>query len=84
MTTRLALIMVISLLSACADGPGAVKALMSAGYHNIEIMGYGYPGCGVAALTSTRFHAISIDDEPVDGVVCDNVIKVSNTIKIVN
>ena len=77
---RVLLVMMMLLLSACTDGPGAVKALMNAGYLNITIIGYGFPACGIS---STRFHAVSPDGEPVDGVVCGEEIRITNTIQIV-
>lgn len=62
-------------LSACSDAPGATKALLDAGYKNIQTTGYSAFSCGEHDSYSTGFTAVGPTGRPVAGVVCAGVFK---------
>ena len=80
---KLALLFVIVLLfyllitpATCTDEVGAKDALIKAGYHPIEVGGYGYFQGSEDDTYVTKFKAYSPDSSQiVTGVVCSGVMK---------
>lgn len=67
-------------LTGCSNPQGATKALLDAGYTNIQVGGYGW-GCGQDDTTATKFTATGPTGRPVNGVVCSAFLK-GNTIRL--
>ena len=68
--------------SSCTNNSKAKKALLQAGYHPIEVGGYGLWKCGEDDTFATKFKAYSPDSTYiVKGVVCGGWLK-GSTIRL--
>lgn len=78
----IAAVAVAVLLVACEDRPGADRALRDAGFHPIQVGGYGYFDCSEDDVYRTRFRALSPDSSRmVNGCVCRGFFK-GHTIRL--
>jgi len=76
MLRLLALLVVVAVTStACTDADGARKALIGAGYSDIQIGEYAAFGCGRGDDYATKFTAKGPTGVVVTGVVCSGVLK---------
>lgn len=57
------------------DKHGANQILSNQGYSEIKIQGYGWFSCSSSDWFSTKFTAISPNENKVDGVVCKGLFK---------
>jgi hypothetical protein len=57
------------------DKQGANQILRNQGYSDIEIDGYGWSSCSSSDWFSTKFTAISPNENKVEGVVCKGLFK---------
>lgn len=74
--------MTIMILFSCTDTSKAKKVLLDAGYHPIEVGGYGLLDCSQDDMYATRFKAYSPDSSRiVTGCVCQGWFK-GNTIRL--
>lgn len=64
-------------LAGCTDPSSAIQALERVGFTNIQATGYRL-GCGKGEYISTGFAAKSPKGDPVTGVVCRNIYKLSS------
>lgn len=78
---RFLLVVLLLLVPACSDEPGAERALLDAGYTNISLTGYEWFGCGKDDGWSTGFTATGPSGRRVEGVVCSGVLK-GSTIRL--
>lgn len=77
------IIIFLFILSSCTDEKGAKNALLDAGYHPIEVGGYGYWDCSKDDNVATRFKAYSPDSSRiVSGCVCSGIIGKGKTIRL--
>jgi len=68
--------LLVLLTTSCTNPEGANKALIDAGYHPVEVKGYGWFDCSDDDLYSTRFRAYSADSSHiVTGCVCQGLLK---------
>ena len=58
-----------------ADTNGAMRALESAGYRNIQITGAAHWGCGKEDIYRTKFIAVGPSGVQTSGVVCGGILK---------
>ena len=64
-------ILLLGLIISCTDNETATNALLDAGYHPIEVGGYGWLECSEDDVYATRFKAYSSDStRVVEGCVC--------------
>lgn len=69
-------------LSSCTNEQKAKSALLDAGYHPIEVKGYGWFQCSEDDVFATRFKAWSADSSRVvTGCVCQGWFK-GSTIRL--
>jgi hypothetical protein len=76
--TKIAAVCVVALtLSACSDASGAHRVLVNAGYHDIQITGFKFIGCGKDDNFTTGFSAVHPNNPNVriEGVVCSGILK---------
>lgn len=75
------IVIAVSILS-CTNPHDAKKALLDAGYHPIEVGGYGFFSCSEDDAYATRFVAYSPDSSRVvKGCVCSGFLK-GSTIRL--
>lgn len=79
MKTKILLVAAALALTACSDGPSAVRTLARQGYTNITTTGYSFFGCDMGKNSgdtfSTGFEATAPNGEHVSGVVCKGFLK---------
>jgi hypothetical protein len=69
-------ILLIAFTTSCTDEDSAEKVLRDAGYHPIEVGGYGFLKCGNGDQYATKFKAYNNDKTRiVTGVICQGVLK---------
>lgn len=69
-------VLAVVIFSSCTNSNGAKEALKDAGYHPIEVGGYGWFSCGEDDFYSTKFKAYSPDSSRiVEGSVCQGFFK---------
>jgi hypothetical protein len=75
-TISIALTLLVMLSLSCTNKKGAENALKDAGYHPIEVGGYGWFDCSEDDMYATRFRAYSPDSSRiVKGCVCQGMFK---------
>jgi hypothetical protein len=76
-------ILVVALISAagCTDPQSARKALLAAGYSNVEITGYDWFACSKDDTYSTAFRATGPTGVQVEGAVCQGLLFKGSTIR---
>jgi hypothetical protein len=62
-------------LAGCSSPDTATRALESAGYSQIKILGYQFFGCSKDDTFHTGFTAVGPTGTPVTGVVCGGLLK---------
>ena len=73
---------IVALASSCTNKSRATEALLDAGYHPIEVGGYGFFKCSEDDHFATNFKAYSPDStRVVDGCVCQGWFK-GSTIRL--
>lgn len=77
MAARLLIVMAMAVsLPSCTDEQGARRALLDAGFHPINVQGYGAFDCSGDDVYRTRFTALSPDSSRVvTGCVCRGWLK---------
>ncbi len=75
MRNILAIAVLLSVLCACSDQDGAIRALEDAGYKEIQVGGAVPLRCGKGDSYSTAFRAKGATGRQVDGVVCAGMLK---------
>lgn len=70
------LILALFIIASCTNKKGATRAIIDAGYHPIEVGGYGWWDCSKGDKIQTRFKAYSADSSRiVTGCVCEGWFK---------
>ena len=66
------------------DRPELVPFLEKQGYSQVKITGYAYFGCSKESYYKNKFTAVNSQGNPVEGVVCEELVSGAKVIKITN